>query len=362
MSLRIVPIHHADGLTEFIETPWTVHREDPLWIPPLREQVFHELSDRSAFSRYGRFQLFICEVEGKVAGRIAALVNPKLTDRNGNVLGQLGYFECINDVAVARALIDAGLDWLRSQGAHEVLAPMNGGAHRSHRFLTQGFETAPYLFEPRNPKYYPRFFEQCGFTSAYRWFGYELTVQQAAQRLRQLDRVLERRPPPGELRNLEVGRTEEVIHRIHRLLDGCWEGHVGYAPLEVEEFSEVFRGGLSIMRTGNVSVLVRDNRDLGFGLKYPDYATDVRALGGRASDWGRWLGVSRPKRLVLHTAALLPEARGSSAAMAVLAWSLRHAVNAGFEDVVIALVVEGFLEKVGKRTREYTLYSRSLRP
>jgi hypothetical protein len=358
--MRIVPVHHADGLSEFIETPWTVHREDPLWIPPLREQVFYELSNHSAFSRYGRFQLFMCEVDGKVVGRIAALVNPRLTDRSGNVLGQLGYFECVKDVAVARALIDAGQDWLRSQGAHEVLAPMNGGAHRAHRFLTQGFDTAPYLFEPRNPQYYPRFFEQCGFISAYRWFGYELSVQEAAQHVRNLDRLLARRPPLGELRNVEVGRPEEVIHRIHGLLDGCWEGHVGYAPLELEEFAEVFRGGLSITTTGNVSVLVHGDRDLGFGLTYPDYAIDVRALGGRAADWGKWLGVSRPKRLVLHTAAFLPEARHHSGAMAVLAWGLHHAINGGFEDVVIALVVEGFLGKVGKRTREYSLYSRSL--
>src|SRR5688572_12813091 len=160
--MRVLPVHQDEGLSEFVEFPWAIYRDDPIWIPPLREQVFHELSGASAFSRYGRTRLFLCEEGGRVAGRIAAIVNPKLVDRNGSLLGQLGYFECIDDTAVAESLIGAGIEWLKSAGVREVIGPMNGGAHRSHRFLTRGFDREPFLFEPRNPRYYPRLFEQCG--------------------------------------------------------------------------------------------------------------------------------------------------------------------------------------------------------
>jgi hypothetical protein len=360
MPIKIVRADGSDGLAQFMDFPPTVYRGDPFWIPPLREQILHELSAASVFSRYGRFQLFMCEANGRMAGRIAALVNPKLVDRHGSVLGQLGYFECIDDTSVAAALIDAGLDWLGSQGAREVLAPMNGGAHRAHRLLTRGFDEEPFLFEPRNPRYYPRLFEQCGFSVAYRWFGYELNRDDAAVRLSQLERVLSRRPPPGVVEELDTGRGAEIVHRLHRLLDGCWLGHVGYAPIDLEEFAEVFRGGLSIMSRGNIAVFVQDGRDSGLALTYPDYAAEVRALDGSAAGWGRWLGQARPKRLVLHTAALLQEVRHTSAAMALLAWSFRRAWSDGFEDLLVALAVEGFLGKVGKQTREYALYSRTV--
>ena len=127
--MKIVPVMDREELLQFIEVPWTIRRDDPRWVPPLREQVFHELSDQSAFARYGRAQLFLCEVDGRIAGRIASLVNPRLTDRSGRVLGQLGYFECVDDPAVAAALIGAGAAWLKAQQARDVIAPMNGGAH-----------------------------------------------------------------------------------------------------------------------------------------------------------------------------------------------------------------------------------------
>src|SRR5262245_37511098 len=151
--MNIVRVSDRRSLEEFIEFSWTVNQGDPLWVPPLREKIFHELSGASAFSRYGRFELFLCEAEGRLAGRIAALVNPRLLDSGGHVLGQLGYFESVDEPDVASALIGAGLDWLRTQQVAQVMGPMNGGAHRTHRFLTRGFDRAPFLFEPRNPPY-----------------------------------------------------------------------------------------------------------------------------------------------------------------------------------------------------------------
>jgi hypothetical protein len=357
MPITILPVQGPEGLAEFIEFPWTVYADDPSWIPPLRQQIFFELSDASAFARYGRRQLYLCQVDGQPVGRIGASVNPRLVDASGAVIGQLGYFECVNDSGVAGALVEAGVAWLRTQGAREIVGPMNGGAHRTHRLMTRGFEGAPFLFEPRNPPYYPTLFEGCGFTPVHRWFGYEFDRRRAEQLLHQFDRILARRPPPGELVAIPLDRPDEIIGRLYRLLDGCWEGHVGYAALDLAEFTEVFRGALSIMQPGNVTILVQDGRDVGFRLILPDYADEMRALGGDASGWGRWLGAVRAHRLILHTAALLPEARSSSAAMALVNSGIRHAVEGGFEEVVVALAVEGFISRIGEQTREYALYS-----
>ena len=98
-------VSDRDGLAEFVEVPWTVYRDDPLWVPPLREQVYSELSGGNTSARYGRIRPFLCEADGRIAGRIAASINPRLVDANGAVFGQLGYFECVNEPAIASALI-----------------------------------------------------------------------------------------------------------------------------------------------------------------------------------------------------------------------------------------------------------------
>jgi len=358
--MKIVHVSDNSRLAEFIEFSWAVNGGDPLWVPPLRQKIFHELSGASAFSRYGRFALFLCEADGRIAGRIAALVNPRLLGSEGHPLGQLGYFECVDEPAVASALIDAGVEWLRTQQATQVIGPMNGGAHRTHRFLTRGFDRPPFLFEPRNPPYYPGLFERCGFAPIYRWFSYDLSRDQTAERLQHLERVLARRPPPGRIEELETGQSRETLARLQRLLDRCWHGHVGYGSIDLDEFAEAFAGALAIMDRGHVSAFEVDGEDVGFAFIYPDYAEDVRALGGDAEGWGRWLGKSRATRIVVSTSALIPEARRSSAALAQVVWGLQHAVAEDFNDAVVALVVEGWLSRIGEQTREYALYGRTL--
>jgi hypothetical protein len=358
--MQITSVGAQDELLEFVEFPWRLYADDPSWVPPLREQILYDLSGASAFARYGRSQLFLCQENGRTAGRIAALINPRLTDEDGRVFGQLGYFECVDDPDTAAALVDAGVSWLRAQGTRAVLAPMNGGAHKAHRLMTRGFDCDPFLFEPRNPAYYPSLLAKTGFTPVHRWFSYELDRAEASETLGRFDRMLARRPPPGSIENLGPERAQEVTLRVHRLLDECWRGHVGYAHIDLDEFSEVFSGGLSIMSPGNVGIFHGGGKDLGFSFVFPDYVDDVRALAGQAAGWGNWLGKSRPDRLVLHTAALVPEVRAKTAAMAQVAWALRTGMSSGYERQVIALAVEGFLGRIGEMTREYTLYGRAI--
>jgi hypothetical protein len=358
--VQIVPVAENDGLEEFIDFQRSVYRDDPRWIPPLRESVTLELSGRSSFSRYGGMQLFVCRAEGCVAGRIAAMINPRLCNARGEPFGQLGYFECEDDQGIAATLVNAGMKWLRSHGIREALAPINGGAHRTHRLMTGGFDRAPFLFEPRNPAYYPRLFEACGMVPVSRWSSYDLDRERAAALHYRFEAVLARRPAPVRIEELDPKQPAETIGRVYRLLDGLWAGHVGYASLDPEEFTEVFAGALMLMTPHNISVLVRNLRDEGVAFTYPDYSAEVRSLDGRVAGWGRWLGNGLPRRIVLHTAALLPELRKTSAAMAQMNWALRRSLEDGFDDLVIALAVEGFLGKIGERTREHTLYWRSM--
>ena len=51
---------------------------------------------------------------------------------------------------------------------------MNGGVHLAHRLLVYGFEHAPFLLEPRNPRWYPALFEAAGFAVVHRWKTWEI--------------------------------------------------------------------------------------------------------------------------------------------------------------------------------------------
>jgi hypothetical protein len=332
-------------LDDFVLLPWKVRAKDPLWVPPLRQVEKLELSSPRVAK-----ELFLHGDEG----RIAALVHPALP------FGQLGYFEAANEEA-ARSLIDAASAWLRARGLSRAVGPMNGGAHRLHRFLVSGFERAPFLFEPRNPPEYPRWFESAGFTRAHTWWTYE-APRAWVERIRKL---LE----PGVVRAVKTGHRavplvgEAGIDRLHALLDLCWKGHVGYASLDAAELREVFAGAFALMNERSVGV-VHDaaGRDQGFSFMFPDWVDEARALQGDASGWGRWLAKPLPKRVICHTIAFKPEARRTGAPFLIADHGMEHLLQDGYEEVVFALVTEEWrlLGRALEATREYALYERSI--
>ncbi len=332
---------------EFVELPYRLRAlQGPLWVPPLRQTVHAELAAPSIEK-----QLFLHGDEG----RIAVLHDARLP------FGQLGYFEAATEDA-ARSLIDAGLEWLRARGVKQVVGPMNGGAHRQHRFLVEGFEKPPFIFEPRNPPEYPRWFEASGFARAKTWWTYEAS--------RPWFDKLRRLLHPGVIRAARTGHRivplegAEAIPRIHALLDAVWAGHLGYAPLSRDEFTAAFQGPLALMTRRWLGVVTdASGRDLGTAFMFPDWIDEVRALGGDAMGFGRWLGTKPvPKRMVLHTVAFRPEARRSGAPFLIVHEGLGHLLEDGVEEIVIALVTEEWklFSRALVPARTYALYGRAL--
>ena len=87
----------------------------------------------------------------------------------------------------------------------------------------------------------------------------------------------------------------------------------------------------------------------------------MRRLGGDASGWGRWMGSAKASRVVAHTVAMIPEARGLAAGALVVAAGLETAAAQGYRSLVFPLTTETFHfweHVLPPATREYALYGR----
>jgi GNAT superfamily N-acetyltransferase len=332
-------------------------------VPPLRAPILRDVGGAGAFGRYGRMRLFLARAGGREVARLAAIVNPRLVGANGAPLGQIGYFDAVEGEPLD-ALFGAAFAWLRAAGCTEVVGPMNGGAHQSHRLLTRGFERPPFLLEPRNPPHHPLAFEAQGFRRVRRWRSYDAASTDLARILEVL------RPMADAARaryRLEWGAPSDVartIARIHPLLDMVWTGHTGYAHIDPDELHEALAGLLALMNERHLGFATDESgRDVGIGWLYPDWVDEVRALAGDASGWGAWLrDRSRPDGAVMHTIAVAPEVRRTGVAQLMMERHIAAACEDGHTRAVIALVDEDFrlFDKILPETREYALYGRLL--
>jgi GNAT superfamily N-acetyltransferase len=166
--MRVVAFDFDSSLLErFLGWPQEHYASDPNWLAdPGEARQLSSASDAGAIWRN-----FLALEGDAIQGRLTALINPQLCDEAGHPFGQLGFFECVNDVSVASVLADAALDWLRANApqAQTALALMNFDTWHAYRLRTHGFDQPTFLMEPYNPAYYPGLLEAAGFTPHVRY-------------------------------------------------------------------------------------------------------------------------------------------------------------------------------------------------
>ena len=105
-----MPVTNGRGLNQFIGFPYDHYRGDPLWVPQLRMDVRTLLTPgKNPFFQHAEAQYFVAERDGRRVGRIAAIKNDAHTREHGDQVGFYGFFESVNEQAVANALFDATL-------------------------------------------------------------------------------------------------------------------------------------------------------------------------------------------------------------------------------------------------------------
>ena len=154
-------------LKEFVELPYRLYRDDPYWVPPLRIAV-KELLDRRKHPFYANAEaeFFVARRNGQTVGRIAAVMDRAHNRIHGEDAGFFGFFESIDDAAVAEALLQRAREWVSERGAKFLRGPVNPSTNYECGLLIDGFDSSPMVMMTYNPRYYPALLERVGLRKA----------------------------------------------------------------------------------------------------------------------------------------------------------------------------------------------------
>jgi hypothetical protein len=109
--MNIRPIQTRRELEEFIDFPYRLYRQDPLWVPPLRDEQRAQFdARRNPLLQHCQRQLFLLEQDGKTIGRIAAFIDLLANDFWKQPIGLFGYFEVIENGQAADLLLNSARD------------------------------------------------------------------------------------------------------------------------------------------------------------------------------------------------------------------------------------------------------------
>ena len=110
-------------LKKFITFVDKLYEGCEFFVPPLHKGQEYDLM-KSPSLEYCKRKMWIVEDEsGKVVGRICAMINPRYNDKYGKKRVRFGWFDLINDLEVAKLLIDAAEAWAKENALGQTPVP-----------------------------------------------------------------------------------------------------------------------------------------------------------------------------------------------------------------------------------------------
>lgn len=270
--MEIVPVSDGRGLDRFIAFPYDHYRDDPLWVPQLRRDVRTLLTPgKNPFFEHAEAQYWTARrPDGRTVGRIGAIKNDAHTREHDDRVGFYGFFESIDDQAVANALFDAAAEWLRPRGFDTMRGPMSPSVNDECGLLIANDGRPPSLMMPYNPPYYEGLHERYGFTKAKDMYAYEGGGTEAPERLLRLSgRVMER--AGVTIRPLNKKRFSAEVELVKALYNRAWEKNWGFVPLTEAEIDHLAKQLKPIVVPDLVLFAERAGEVVGFGVALPDF-------------------------------------------------------------------------------------------
>jgi GNAT superfamily N-acetyltransferase len=376
VSVEIRRVTTRRDLNAFIRLPWAIHRNHPLWVPPLKFDVRRRLDrSKNPYFHHAEAEYFLALREGEPVGRITAQVDRNFNEFQSNDWGMFGWFEARDDPLVAQALLDAAEAWLRERRRDRMVGPLCFTTNDADAgVLVDGYDRPPLILNQWTPPSYPPLLEGAGLSKAMDLYMWELYVDDRKRVHPAIWRLADEVTTKHGIA-VRPMRKRDLTAEVERFLDvynEAWERNWGFVPLTDEEVRHYASELKPVLDENWAFIAEKDGQTIGAALTLPDYNQVLVHLNGRllpvgwlkALYWRRKIDKVRVfalgvKRKHQHTgvAAKLYELHFDSAARTPqtggeMGWILEtnKSMNRAMEGMG------------GKRVSAYRLYGKALAP
>ncbi|MBN2042023.1 MAG: hypothetical protein JW864_18450 [Spirochaetes bacterium] len=346
-DIIITEVENKATLKQFILLPWTagIYENDEAWVPPIIKGMEKLLSpEKSYFFEIGEAVYFLAYKNGKPAGRISAHINRLYEDKYDNNTGFFGFFECVNDIDVARALFNSAEDWLRQKGKKIVNGPQSFSIYDSVGFDVAGNSIMPATGICHFAPYYSDLVTELGYSKCIDWHC--VLVKKDLDYSRLLGRLQKSLIEKSGITftTLEKKDLKSKGQVIKDIFNKAWEGNWGHLPLTEKQFLTEFYSELSQVVIPELTFLAeKDGVTVGFIINIPDINPALKQLNGRVYPWQipKLLKmVKQSKNLRTIIMGVLPEYRRKMIDTVFYLKTIETGIEMGFESSDCSLIVE----------------------
>lgn len=325
-------------MRRFVEFPLKLYKDCPYFVPPIYSDEMKLLGGNPAYSDVADSALYIAERDGRVVGRIQAIIQHQYNELHNEKRVRFSRFDSIDDTEVSRALFSAAEKYGTERGMTDICGPLGYSDLDREGLLVEGFDYLATFEEQYNYDYYPRLVEDYGFKKEIDWLEFRLTSPDKPNLLmpKVAERVLEFQGLHIADMNMSKKKyIEKYGDGAFACIDECYKHLYGTVPFTENMKRELIDQFMLVLKNEHlVFVCDKDERVVAFALSFPAIGEAFQRSGGRltpATLIRLFRTLKHPRSIDLGLIAILPEYQSTG-------------VNAVFMNHVLGVLERGEAE------------------
>ena len=289
-QITIKEVKTKRDLRRFVQFGIDLYEGNNCYCPPI---IFDEMN---TFSPSGNPALDVCDFivymayrNDKIVGRIVGIVNHRANEAWNVKKCRFGWFECIDDYEVFKALLDAVAEWGRSKGMACLNGPVGFTDFDHQGLLLEGFDyNAPMASLYTHP-YYIAHYERYGLRKEADWIEYQLCPpKEAPERMRRVAKLVSER---YGLRVVKVKSVRELKKRYgysyFDVIDAAYQKLYNFQPLTDKQKQYYCKMYFPLLNFDFVTMVANDKDEIvAVGLGMPSLSDALRKCKGRLFPFG----------------------------------------------------------------------------
>ncbi len=347
-DVELVPLSRsARDVRRFLNVSYVIYRDDPNWVAPLLTDLKKVFTDANPLFEHAEMALWVARREGRDVGRIAGVLDLNHNRIQKDNAAFFGFFECVNDAAVSRALFDAVFGWARQHGARRLLGPMNPTTNDECGLLAEGFDSPPVFMMTYNPRYYLDLLAAEGFRKSKDLLAFHCDFAKCQlDRLARIAEKTRRRHPELTFAPIRKATLARDLAKVKEVYNAAWEPNWGFVPMTDAEIDFMASRLKPLLVEGLIWVVEAPTEPVGFMLALPDYNSALQPLRGRLLTprvlgfLPYLLGWKCPPRCRVITLGVKEKYRNRGLEAVMLTEGFRTGFKVGFKDAEASWILE----------------------
>lgn len=290
MSVEIRKVQTKKELKEFIHFANDLYKGDEYYAPSLISDDYNTFDPKKngAFD-FCQAQMFLAYKEGKVAGRVMAIINNRANETWKVKQVRYGWIDFINDEEVAKALLDAVAAWGKERGMTDIAGPLGFTDFDPEGMLVEGFERVATIIGIYNYPYYPQILEKLGYTKETDWMEYRITIpdELPERYYKYADIVIAKNKLNVRKVTRRMVNKENYGRKFFKLINETYYKLYGFSLLSDKQIDAYTKLYLGLLDTRMVSFIENENGELvAAGVTMPDLTAALQKCGGKLFPFG----------------------------------------------------------------------------